>query len=134
VSDTTTSLLWPDPRKGPWTITLRWAAINARAEVVAAEVTGDRPLTTEVMRSVPWASLINAERVTDRRVAKLVPTPKARAGEDRSAKVARVHRAARKRGEPAVAAVASRLGVSRRTASRYVAAARDAGLIDKKES
>jgi hypothetical protein len=133
--------LWPDPRKGPWGVELRWRILDGRAECVGIELTSvDRgdgvPLTGTILRDLQVPRLIAADRAamsggaTKGRQAEYAGPPgMRRSAVDRYRLVATLYRDALSRGEMPIASVAEGLGVTKASASTIVARTRAAGFL-----
>lgn len=156
--------MWPDVGS-PWRIAIRWEELHGRLEAVgftieAAE--GDVPLTTSVLRRVPFATLVqdtHRRRMETVRMQAELPShdvegrsfgnlpararkalPKyersaerrgrpAGYGPDHLSKVANLYSEAWLAGLHPTKAVAEEFSVSRSAAAKWVARARQAGLL-----
>ncbi len=153
--------LWPNPDSGPWLLTFHWQVLAGRAECVALDIASalppdiarerlaglgqlpdvGQPLTTSVLRALPFAQLVTDERdradqlftekLGDRELGATYTQPPAMRAttERRLRRTAEVYRGAWRRGEAPVKAVAKRMKVTDAAATKLVSRARAAGFL-----
>ena len=137
--------------EGRWSITFSWSEVNGRSEPVGVALdhkTNSSALTAEVLRRVPWGTLIRDTRAQLRKgshagdvwpsavlgtragLAERFAPARGKAQTDEAHEaVATVYRRAWQSGERPTKAVADAFSISYSTASKRVAAARRAGYL-----
>jgi hypothetical protein len=57
-------ILWPDPKRGPWEITVYWGGVNGRWEPVGAQILALdlQPITAVSLRGLRWGQITEMAR------------------------------------------------------------------------
>lgn len=135
---------WPDRKRGPWQLNLTFELVDGRFSLVGLEIKpAGKPtrLNSGVLRSISLGRLFDA----DKGLAELLPPSRVREalvqgtspspgrplqyGHDHLVRVASIYREAWTAGGHPTKTVAQRLHMSRSAAAKWVAKARDAGLL-----
>jgi hypothetical protein len=142
VFDETTDRLWPDPKKGPYRLTLYWVRRNGRPEPVGMQLIVEGiqeaqyvTLMTSTLRDVRIAEIAAEDRESLAFVPPDPPTPNELVASMRPATVKRLRRAADiyqeawRAGENPTQEVARRMNKTTAAAGNLVKRARDAGFL-----
>lgn len=130
---------WPDPEKGPYLLTLRWARSNGRPRPVGLHLdledpTGP-PLTTSMMRDLKLAEIVVEDRERLAHIPQVKPAADVVVEGMRPATVKRLQRASEiymkawRAGEPPTKAVERQMNASPAAAANLVRRARAAGFL-----
>lgn len=141
----TTQRRWPDPKTGPYEISIYWGRAGSRAIPVGMTIMGaidhgDRTttlpaLSTTVLRSLKLAEIVTEDRERLDHIEPEPPTPAEVIEGMRPATVRRLKRAAEiykkawSAGESPTQAVARKMNVSAAAAGNLVRRARQAGFL-----
>lgn len=132
---------WPDPEKGPYLLTLRWAREQGRPKLAGLHIDLTDPtgpaLTTSLLRDLKLAELAIEDREQLAYIAQVTPTAEVVVEGMRPATVKRLQRAAEiymdawRAGEPPTKAVERQMNATPAAAANLVRRARAAGLLPK---
>lgn len=139
---------WPDPKQGPWLLTMSFALSNAGVECFSLTVEPADPdkrhqmvVTTRLLRDIPLRKF--AREYAEETAQRFGPDDLLGWTAERAARtkrdltiahyqrVAAIHRAATARGDPPTRAVAEELGISSSLAATWVKRAREHHVLEK---
>lgn len=139
-----TSRRWPDPKTGPYLLTLRWSRKSGRPQVAGVHLDPlddeSPPVTTSVMRELKLGEIMIEDREGLDRIPQVKPTPELVIAGMRPATVDRLRRAASiyleawHAGRPPTKEVGERMNASPAAAANLVRRARAAGMLPSTES
>ena len=135
---------WTSKRGGDWEIAFDTAERSGRQQIVGLHITASElnklPITAELMRSIPLASLLQAYLQSQKPKGKtsITPSPKqvgskqgTPLGEDLLKSVAAIYRQAINTGQSPTQAIAQQFGVSESTAAKRIQKAREHHFLGK---
>ena len=135
---------WTSKRGGVWEIAIDTAERNGRQQIVGLHITASElnrsPVTAELMRSIPLASLLQAYLQSQRAKGKpaITPSPKQYGskqgtplGEDLLKSIAAIYRQAINTGQSPTQAIAQQFGISESTAAKRIQKAREHQFLGK---